>query len=145
LIAAGSFLLLAFGSVWTIMQSEFSNVDKTSTLIRSEVIALADEVKARIADIHGELRHDYIKSPEFTQSQKNIDILIDRIKVLESHVQKTARDPVEAATMAAALTALNKQIDLLQAQIADINRQIAAALIIIDNNATVRRSPLLPP
>lgn len=63
-------------------------------------------------------------------------VLLDRIEKLEESARKQARDPVEKATLDAINSASDKRIDLIQSQITDINRQIAAALIIIDNNST---------
>lgn len=70
-------------------------------------------------------------------------ILLDRIVVLEAQGRVQAHDPVEKATIDVIVDAINKRDDLFQAQITDLNRQIAAALIIIDNNS-MKRVPLPP-
>jgi hypothetical protein len=63
--------------------------------------------------------------------------------VLEAQGRVQAHDPVEKATIDVIIDAINKRDDLFQAQITDLNRQIAAALIIIDNNS-MKRVPLPP-
>jgi hypothetical protein len=72
-------------------------------------------------------------------------ILLDRITKLEDSEKKQAHDPVEKATLDAIITAFDKRTDLIQGQIIDINRQIAAALIIIDNNNSVKKTQPNPP
>ena len=57
-------------------------------------------------------------------------------------IAKSAHEPVEKLTVDANDAASDKRIDLIQSQITDINRQIAAALIIIDNNSGVKRGVL---
>ena len=69
------------------------------------------------------------------------DMLLSRIKVLETEARREARDPVEKATLDAIVAAIDKRDDLIQSQIGDLNRQIAAALIIIDSNTTKRPLP----
>jgi len=66
-----------------------------------------------------------------------------RLAVAEAILSKSAREPIEASTARAVSDALAKQIDLLQQEITDINRQIAAVLLAIEGN-TVRR-PVAPP
>lgn len=93
------------------------------------------------------------KTQEEAQAQaaQRDEILLDRIKVLEDGERKQARDPVEKATLDAIVSAIDKRDELIQASISDINRQIAAALIIIDNNidnnggAIKKAAPALPP
>ena|ERR1700679_593216 len=73
----------------------------------------------------------------------------ERITILEREQRDTlgrlAHDPVEKATMDAIISATDKRMDLFQSQITDINRQIAAALIIIDSNAGKKSPAVLPP
>ena len=70
-----------------------------------------------------------------TSATERYTVLLDRIKTLEDFSRKQAREPVEKATVDAINDAIDKRLDLFQSQITDINRQIAAALIIIDNNS----------
>ncbi len=78
-------------------------------------------------------------------------MILDRVKTLEEASRKSARDPVEKATLDAIVEGIDKREELFQAQtstqITDINRQIAAALISIGTNAetTVKKPALLPP
>jgi uncharacterized protein HemX len=67
-------------------------------------------------------------------SKERDAMLFDRIKTLEEAARRQAHEPVEKATLEAIINATDKRMDLFQSQITDINRQIAAALIIIDNN-----------
>ena len=74
----------------------------------------------------------------------------ERITILEREQRdmlgRLAHDPVEKATMDAIISATDKRMDLFQSQITDINRQIAAALIIIDANSQAgKKSVPLPP
>ena len=71
-----------------------------------------------------------------TSIKERESVLLERIKALEENQRRQAREPVEKATLDAINSATDKRIDLIQAQITDINRQIAAALIIIDNNSS---------
>jgi len=116
LIAAIAVVIMAFGAYWALMQSQFSNVEKTQTA-----------------------------AEQFSQ-YRDADLL-KRIEKLELDTQRQAHEPVEKATLDAVNSAVNQRIDLIQAQIADINRQIAAALIIIDNDngTTSKKSLPLPP
>lgn len=119
------------GAGWTIFQNEFSSVKDVATADRNQSLLY-----------YNTNRDDLIRSS--TE-------LKDRLNGLESQLRiiapRLAHEPVEQKTIDAINTATDKRIDLIQAQITDINRQIAAALIIIDNNnATPRRnSPALPP
>lgn len=71
---------------------------------------------------------------ELTRMQDQLhDVQERQIKLISSE----AHEPVEKATIDANNVANDKRIDLIQGQITDINRQIAAALIIIDNNSGV--------
>ena len=118
LIAACGVLVIAFGSGWTLMQSNFANVEKAAetraettneaeALLRKQGYDLGIELKARL----------------------------ELVEAAQAQLRMTAaREPVEKATVEAITSAIDKRIDLIQAQITDINRQIAAALIIIDNN-----------
>jgi uncharacterized protein HemX len=72
-------------------------------------------------------------------------ILLDRIEKLEEAARKQAREPVEKATLDAINAASDKRIELIQSQITDINRQIAAALVIIDSNAGAKKMFPVPP
>ena len=126
---------------WTIFQTQFANVDKAASADRAQVEAL----KAALANYltlreHGEYR-DAVAG--------RLDDLRHRVMVLEaskdSIISKLAHDPVESGTFQAVAKAADDRVTLLQNQITDINRQIAAALIIIDNNAVSRKVPTLPP
>ena len=87
---------------------------------------------------------------EFTNSEKTTADLGRRLALIEASqatiLNRLAHDPVENATFQAVAKATDDRITLLQGQITDINRQIAAALIIIDNNSSLPRKTVpLPP
>lgn len=130
LIAGCAVLIMAFAAGGALVQTQFAGVEKTNSnyatsskdsveLLRKETNDLALELKAHV----------------------------DRLEREQLEAARTsAREPVEKATVEAITGAIDKRIDLIQAQITDINRQIAAALIIIDNNSGVKKlSPAIPP
>ena len=88
---------------------------------------------------------------QFSNTDKTISDLGRRLAIAEATqaiiISKQAHDPVEDSTFQAVSKATDDRVTLLQNQITDINRQIAAALIIIDNNAGIARKtpPTLPP
>ena len=129
---------------WTIFQNQFANVDKT-------VVALHE----RDADLKATFEK-YLTIREHTEYREGVRSELDdirrRLTILEMAqgvmIAKMARDAVEDRTFQAVAKATDDRIILLQNQITDINRQIAAALIIIDQNAAGlarRPQPLLPP
>lgn len=110
---------LMSGAQWAVSQTQFANVDKIEVSDRAQATAFYVELRDRLTAVE----------------RKQVEI-----------IEKLAHDPVEARTFQAVSDATDKRIDLIQAQITDINRQIAAALIIIDNNnAQKRATPTLPP
>jgi hypothetical protein len=90
-----------------------------------------------------------VSQNQFANTDKTISDLGRRLAIVEATqatlITKLAHDPVEDRTFQAVAKATDDRITLLQNQITDINRQIAAALIIIDQNAGAKRSPSLPP
>ena len=104
---------------------------------------------AKIDDtLRNALNHDLISRNEFTQFEDRFKKIEDQLDETKNHVfelsAKQAHDPVETKTIDAVVNAIDKRLDTFQTQIVDINRQIAAALIIIDsNNAKLR--PTMPP
>ena len=92
-----------------------------------------------------------VSQNQFANTEKTISDLGRRLAIVEATqtniASRLAHDPVEDRTFQAVAKATDDRITLLQNQITDINRQIAAALIIIDNNSGVSRKPppALPP
>jgi flagellar biosynthesis/type III secretory pathway protein FliH len=153
---------LGIGAQWAVSQTQFSNVDKTETADRAQALAYynanKEELARREAELKSDLeqiRRDYLSKDEHRAylegTREQLESFRARLSVLETElltlVPKLAHDPVEQKTIDAINTAMAKQIDQIQAEITDINRQIAAALIIIDNNAGAMRksAPTLPP
>jgi hypothetical protein len=143
IVGALTAVALLGAAQWTIFQTQFSNVEKTAAADRAQV----ETLKAGLSNYltlreHGEYR-DAVSG--------RIDDLRRRVITLEaakdSILSKLAHDPIESGTFQAVAKATDDRVTLLQNQITDINRQIAAALIIIDNNAGIARKtpPTLPP
>jgi hypothetical protein len=122
---------LVAGAGWTIFQNEFANVKETAT-----------EDRRQVADYYNSNKDDLNRAK--AEIGRRLDVLENQMAAM---APRLAHDPVEQKTVDAINAATDKRIDLIQAQITDINRQIAAALIIIDNNAGVSRKmqPTLPP
>lgn len=189
IVPLGTLLLMAFGGGWTLMQSQFANVERgvDSSIKQFEALNkntrdlvdldrsqfrnavdrltqdqrnLLDELKTRTTDIHTELRHDVVNQTEFKQFSDRLDAILKRLDIVEATrpttgelkgaadglersfsivnsrvialeaktydaIGKTARDPVEASTLAVTINAMEKRIEQLQQQIGEINRQIA--------------------
>ena len=91
-----------------------------------------------------------VSQTQFASVDKVQNELRERLISVEAQqtkiIEKLAHDPVENRTFQATIDATDKRLDQIEGQITDINRQIAAALIIIDNNSGVKRTtPMLPP
>jgi len=138
IVGAITAIALLSAAQWTIFQNQFASVEKTETTDR-----------AQLADLRAAL-DKYLTIREHTEYRSGVvaqnDDMMRRLAVLETSQAKAAHDPVEKPTFEAVAKATDDRITLLQNQITDINRQIAAALVIIDNNASVRKNPtILPP
>lgn len=151
LVGATTIVALLFGGSWTVFQTQFSSVDKTIVALRDDTGKKFDALDGQISKINDTLRSDIasnlISRNEFIQFQyrfesaaRQNDETRERLNTLSA---RSAHTPVEKETIDAVVIALDKQIQLVQGQIIDINRQIAAALIIIDNNT--KKSATLPP
>ena len=158
IIATLGFGLVLAGASWTIFQTQFANVEKQleadrATVSRNlnatnnELIRLGNELKTELADVHQEFRHDVVRQEEFrlfldryAELLKRVDTLNERILEMAS---KSAHNPVEAGDLNAQISATDKRLDIVQAQIADINRQIAAAILLGDAGAD-RKKALVP-
>jgi hypothetical protein len=90
-----------------------------------------------------------VSQNQFANTDKTIADIGRRLAIVEATqaalVPRLAHEPVEDKTFQAVAKATDDKILLLQNQITDINRQIAAALIIIDQNAGMKRNQALPP
>jgi len=167
IIAGLTLVLVAWGATWTILQQQsaqhseyakaefvavYRQLDNNQKISADRDAALAKEI-TRINDELDARRSEFVNVVEFKQYEKAIaeqlkaisvrlDNLLARLVIVEqtqiSVLSTRARDPVEKATVTAINDAIDKRVDLLQAQISEINRQIAAALIIIDNNSGLR-------
>jgi hypothetical protein len=146
LLLGAALMITAASAGWTIFQSEFANVEKIANADRERTVAAVTELKTTFSKYLTEKEHE-----AYTFGiRKELDTLKGRIDEIQriqgERATKLAHDPVEQKTIDAINSAIDKRIDLIQGQITDINRQIAAALIIIDNNSAIRKSPsTLPP
>jgi len=123
---------------WTVFQTQFANIEKELAADR----ARAQELQASL-DKYQTIREF---SGYRADTAREIDDLARRTIVLEASQAKAAREPVEAKTFEAVSKATDDRVTLLQNQLNDVNRQIAAALVIIDQNRGNRGSPVpLPP
>jgi len=158
IVGAATVVGLMAAAGWTIFQNEFANVKETAAEDRRQAVLYyntnRDDLIRRETEIKATFNL-YLTKDEHRAFldgvARDMATLKDRVdtiqRIQESRSSKLARDPVEQKTIDAINSATDKRIDLIQAQITDINRQIAAALIIIDNNAgAARKSPAtLPP
>ncbi len=142
----GTALAITIASAgWTIFQAEFNNVEKIANADRERTTAAIVELKATF--------NKYLTKDEhlayLSGVKDDLSTLKERVATIQriqgERASKLAHDPVEQKTVDAINSAIDKRIDLIQSQITDINRQIAAALIIIDNNAVSRKAPTPPP
>lgn len=126
--AAAALVGLMVSAQWVVTQTEFTNVNKITDEIRGDLIRQ---------------QHDYAARDETDDLKARVTILEQDLKNL---IARVPHDPVDQKTADATNSAVAKEIDQIQSQITDINRQIAAALIIIDNNNSgVRKNSPLPP
>jgi chromosome segregation ATPase len=142
-VGALTAVALLSGAQWAVNQTQFYNVEKTAASDR-----------ARIEELQGRL-DKYVTVREQAQYSDGIKEQLEELRHRTSTMQdqlsltagRLAHDPVEQKTFDVVSKAVDDRVTLLQNQITDINRQIAAALIIIDNNAGTLRSrqPTLPP
>ena len=127
---------LLFGGSWAVFQTQFSNVENQIKTDRVQSTNNFNEVKSELiiirASITGEKR--------FEELLKRTDVMEQRILDI---VAKSARNPVEGAEVTALVNAIDKRLDVVQAQIADINRQIAAAILLGGDGD--KRKALVPP
>ncbi len=106
---------LLFGGSWGVSQMQFSGVQRQ-----------LDEI--------AQSRRDYVTMASFMQFEKRHDELqkeIDDIRArLLDLLSRSAHDPVEGAQLKAIVDSVNERLAIIQSQIADINRQIAAAILL---------------
>jgi hypothetical protein len=144
-IGVGAAIAVSFVAAgWTIFQNEFSSIKETATADR---IQTARDI-AEIKDNYLTKAEHRAYSGGVAEQLSGIRLRLVSLETMLTAIQpRLAHDPVEDRTFQAVSIASDKRIDLIQAQITDINRQIAAALIIIDNNAGFTRkvAPALPP
>jgi hypothetical protein len=140
IVGALTSVALLGAAQWAVFQTQFGNLEKELATDR----ARAGELQASL--------DKYLTIREYSgyrvDTAREIDDLARRIIVLESAQGRAAREPVEAKTFEAVSKATDDRVTLLQNQLNDVNRQIAAALVIIDQNRTSggRGSPVpLPP
>lgn len=135
IVPTASLILMAFGGVWVLMQSQFVNVAKNME-DRDKAIVIqqtntereietdrrqftanydritkllndaSDELKSRVADIHGELRHDLVSQLEFKQFEKQLDELREQFRILETTRPTTGE-------LSSASVGLEKRIDAI--------------------------------
>jgi hypothetical protein len=179
-VSLASLLLLAFGGGWTLIQTQFNNTEKSIeasarvadvafknavdlvTLERQQTRFELNQLSKDLTEVHNQLRHDVVRTPEFKQFEERLSSVVKRLDIVETTRPTTgelkataesanvasqilgnrlgqlevraydlaargARNPVESGEIAS----INKQMELVQQQISDINRQMAAMLLTI--------------
>jgi hypothetical protein len=121
-IVAGVIVPLIGGS-WAVFQTQFANMQLQITIDRQQNAEAIKELKADITAI----RREYTDEKRFDEALRRLDGMSNRMLDLAG---KAARNPVERDEVVALIGALDKRQEVTQAQIADINRQIAAAILI---------------
>jgi polyhydroxyalkanoate synthesis regulator phasin len=141
-LVAVLFVMAAGG--WSLFQSQFASVSSTialqakaneeaartlaSQLIRSqdgfrtEIKDLYDELKSRIADIHGELRHDFVSVNEFRQFEARLDSVQKRLDVIETTRPTTGELSSTATAVGKQVEFVQRQIDLLESRQSEMAR-----------------------
>jgi len=142
-------LFMMFGGMGTAFELQISGIYKdlqdAATFQKQQREDLTGRInyqRESVEDVKGLLRNDItvtlLPRKEFEEFQRRFAVLDGEVTRLQLEARaeglRQAHDPVEAATLKAIDDDFNKRIDLIQTQIVDVNRQIAAALIIIDNN-----------
>jgi hypothetical protein len=156
IVGAGTVVGLMAAAGWTIFQNEFASVKEIAASDRKQAVVYYNTNRDDLIRRETEIKSTFDKyltkdehrafldgiTRDVTTLKERVD-MIQRIQAERS--TKIAHEPVEQKTVDAINSAIDKRIDLIQAQITDLNRQIAAALIIIDNNAAMKRLSPLPP
>jgi hypothetical protein len=143
LVSLAIVLFMAFGGGWTLFQAQFAGLTRQIDELRTLDSFRLDEQKAQIIELQRIIRNDlqevFIPRREFTEFQKRFEALTAEVNRLQAEqhaaIASAARHPIEKETVDVIDADFSKRIDQLQVQIQDINRQIAAALIVIDNSA----------
>jgi hypothetical protein len=153
LISMAAVLFMAFGGGWTLFQSQFTamvrQIDELKQLDGFRLDGQKQQIVALEHTVRDDLQTVFIPRREFGEFQKRFEALaaeIDRLQT-EQHafVLTAARHPIEKETLDVIDADFGKRIDQIEVQIQDINRQIAAALIIIDNQKIVPSKTTSPP
>jgi hypothetical protein len=147
LVSVATILSMAFAGTWALFQVQLSSVNREIDLVNKTTAAtfasLDNEIDKVNVTLRTNLTSTYIPRTEFEQFQLRFDAIRAQITLLGDRqadlVGRSAREPVERATIEAINAAVDKQIAIIQGQISDINRQIAAALIIIDSNSNTTK------
>jgi hypothetical protein len=146
LVSVAMLLLMAFGGGWSLMQSQFANVnrsmeDRDKALIiqqkktdheieldraqfttnydhvTRQIEEVGNELKARLVDVHNELRHDLVNQFEFKQFEKQVDDLVAQVRLLNA--AKPSKDELGATA-----AALEKRIDALTLRLNNLSDRI---------------------
>jgi len=130
IVAALTIVAILFGAGWTIFQAQLSDLRDVVKSDHESALRQADVLEAEIKTLHTEL----VGQAEFKQFVLQYNDLVDRLKFLEAeqrlNERTQAREPVEKATLEAINSAFDHRLAQIQSQMDDINKQIAAAIII---------------
>jgi hypothetical protein len=154
LISTAVVLFMAFGGGWTLFQSQLAGTQKQIEDVKQFNEFRLNQQQGQITALQQTVRDDLasvlIPRKEFVEFQARYESLVAEVVRLQqeqhANVLAAARRPVEKETLDVIDADFSKRIDQIEVQIQDINRQIAAALIIIDNqNQKTPTRPALPP
>jgi uncharacterized membrane protein YgaE (UPF0421/DUF939 family) len=143
--ALGAFCLIVGGG-YAIIQNQFNAVDRLS---QAETLDLRKQIDANRRETE-KIRSEYLSLREHNAAlheQETINTSVnERLRtVFERQVElvsHAARVPVEAKEFDVLSTAIDKRFEAMQQQVNDINRQIAASILIQPQGYA---HPLTPP
>jgi chromosome segregation ATPase len=156
IVGAISVVGLMTAAQWVIFQNEFSDVRETIAANHNQAATELSSNKADIILRETELKSDFGKYLTKDEHLAYLDGIKAQLTALQARVltletelsgatARLAHDPVEDRTFQATVSAADKRVDLIQAQITDINRQIAAVLIAVENNTTAKKAVTVTP
>jgi len=148
-VGAGTVVGLMAAAGWTIFQNEFANVKDAAAADRKQAAVYYNSNREDRIRLEADAKATYLTKAEhrayLAGITSDLTAIRERIEAIQriqnERASKLAHEPVEQKTIDAINSAIDKRIDLIQGQITDINRQIAAALIIIDTKKPIQAPP----
>jgi formyltetrahydrofolate hydrolase len=129
IVGAVAIVGLMNSALWVVMRTQFENVDKTEAYDRAEFDKYLTKAEHQAYLVGIQARLEGLSARVTTLEKQQTDTF-----------SKLAHDPVENRTFQVESDALDKRINLIQSNIDDLNRQIAA-VVAVDNAATIKAPP----